>query len=117
MQEKVASLSWDDKTKICKQWQLSGLSMTKFCEQQKLALATFSGWCNRLWPSRRESKLCPVEVTQSHNSKQSNNNSGTNNSIVIALELSNKVTARIEATINNLGFILQELQNATTTIR
>ena len=93
MQEKVASLSWDDKTKICNQWQLSGLSMTKFCAQHKLALATFSGWCKRIWPSRRESKLCPVEVTPSHNSNQSNNNSGTNNSIVIALELSNNVTA------------------------
>lgn len=114
MQEKSITrpLNWEDKEEICKQWQLSGLSMTKFCAQKNLAIATFSGWCARLWPSRRKSKLCPVQITGSQNHTQVERES-----IVIELSFPHTVTARIEATGSQIRFLLQELLHATTTVR
>ncbi len=109
--ESLTKLNWDAKESICKQWRSSGLSMTKFCAQKKLAPATFSGWCPRLWP-KHESKLSPIQIIPPYSQSES-----TSKSLVIELSFAGTVTARIEATNNQLGFLLRELLHATTTIR
>ena len=54
MIEESAALSWDEKAGVCQQWQASGLSISKFCKQKKIAVSTFKGWCARLWPPKRK---------------------------------------------------------------
>jgi len=115
MHEEIAKLSWDDKVSICKQWKHSGLSMSKFCAQKKLALATFSGWCVRLWPSRsktKSNKLCEVTITEPQCVA-----AAKKPSVTIEVLFPQAVTARIEATGDQIGFLLQELLYATTTAR
>jgi len=115
MHEEIAKLSWDDKVSICKQWQHSGLSMSKFCAQKKLALATFSGWCVRLWPSRSKtkSKLCEVTITEPRCTAAV----AEKPSVTIEVLFPQEVTARIKANRDQIGFLLQELLYATTAAR
>ncbi len=114
MNNKSLKRTWEEKVNICKQWQLSGLSMSKFCAQQSIALATFSGWCARLWPSRRKlpEKLCPVQIIQPQNHPETQSQA-----MAVELNFPHSITARINATDKQFVFLLRELLDATTTVR
>ena len=62
IEESTTLKNWDEKVSLCQQWQTSGLSIRKFCEEKNLAVSTFNGWCTRLWSSKRKSKLCEVQI-------------------------------------------------------
>lgn len=115
MNEKSPQRTWDDKVNLCKQWQQSDLSLKKFCEQQNIAVATFSGWCSRFWPSRQKSpaKLCPVQIVSPTEATKPAEPAA----IVIELSLPHAVTARFKATNGQIRVLLQELLYATTTLR
>jgi transposase-like protein len=42
--------SLDDKKRLCKVWQDSGLSKHKFCEQNDLVLSALTRWCHKFLP-------------------------------------------------------------------
>ena len=114
IEESTTLKNWDEKVSLCQQWQTSGLSIRKFCEEKNLAVSTFNGWCTRLWSSKRKSKLCEVQIT---NPKRATTMPSESTPIVIEIALGNSVTARVEAIGNQVGFLLQELVHATTTLR
>ena len=108
-------LNWDEKVDLCQQWQASGLSMNKFCNQKNIAISTFSGWCSRLWPYKnKKSKLCEVAITN-----QNNIAAMDLAPMLMTIELSfgHNITARVEARDGQIRLLLQELVHATTTIR
>lgn len=114
MNEELAKLSWKEKANLCKQWQDSGLSKTKFSAQKKIALATFTGWCARLWPSQQRSQpqLCQLKIRGSKKVVEAEKEG-----IVVELLCAEVVTARIKASGMQARFLLQELLHASTTIR
>lgn len=114
MTEESTPLNWDEKAVVCQQWQASGLSMSKFCKQKNLAVSTFNGWCARLWPSSRKSKLCAIQITNPNSAQATASESRP---MLIELFFGSGVTARIEAKGDQMGVLLEGLVHATTTLR
>jgi hypothetical protein len=114
MIEESRPLNWEEKVGVCQQWQASGLSMSKFCKQKSLAMSTFSGWCRRLWPSKRKSKFCKVQITGLNSAPAIES---VSTPMLIELSFGHNVTARVEAIGSQISLLLQELVHATTTIR
>ena len=108
----ILRLTWSEKEGLCKEWRNSGLSKVRFCKQKDINVATFSGWCFKLWPnglSTSDDLFCPVNIMDV---KQK-----TKESIVLEVSFPNAVIARIEATTRQFSYLLRELIDATTVIR
>lgn len=108
----ILSLTWPEKEALCKEWRNSGLSKVKFCKQKDINVATFSGWCFKLWPnglSASDDLFCPVNIMDIK--------PNTNDSIVLEVSFPNAVIARIKATTGQFSYLLRELIDATSVIR
>lgn len=104
-------LSWEEKVALCKSWKESGLNKSQFCKKERIPLPTFCEWCNRVWPradDKKNSKLIPVRIVNKREMEQQ---------VVVEVSLPNQSTAKISLPLSNLGNLIKELSNATTTLR
>ena len=109
---KKQELSWDEKVSLCNHWKGSGLSKTRFCKRHQLVFSTFCGWCDRLWPKKRNNQLCQVAVVDAPNEK-------SRNSLMMHVELNfpNQVSAKIDLSGHQVFGLIKELIHATTASR
>lgn len=108
----ILSLTWPEKEELCKEWQRSGLSKTKFCSQRNINVSTFAGWCKKLWGG-----ISPIEKNLLSPVKVTGMKDNASESIVLEVSFPNTVMARVTATPQQFGFLLRELIDATAIIR
>ena len=104
-------LNWEEKMALCKSWKESGLNKSQFCKKEKIPLPTFCEWCNRVWPranDKTHSKLIPVRIVNKQETEQQ---------VIVEVSLPNQSTVKISVPLSNLGILIKELSNATTTLR
>jgi hypothetical protein len=101
-------LSWEEKVELCKRWKESGLNKSQFCKKERIPLPTFCEWCNRVWQRANHSKLIPIRIVNKQKMEQQ---------VVVELSLPNQATAKISLPLSNLGMLIKELSDATTTLR
>ncbi|HQY22546.1 MAG TPA: hypothetical protein PK389_02150 [Gammaproteobacteria bacterium] len=101
--------SLDDKRRLCKVWQASGLSKHRFCEQNDLVLSALTRWCNKFLSGNvsENANWIPVETPDKPSS----------NTQAIEILLPNKAIVRVSLNSSSLKTLLQELCHATTAIR
>ena len=109
----ILKLTWEDKIKICEEWKASGLSKERFCKQKGVAIGTFYGWCQKLWPSKRFPRGGFREVKIIDKAEPSMKVEA----IVLEVSFPNAVVARIKATEMQFSFLLRELLDETKVIR
>lgn len=102
------NLSWEKKIELCKQWKRTGLSKNRFCKKHGLSLDEFHEWCNDL-DQQKTSNLCELKLKRV--------SSPIHEPMVIELAFGHQVTARIQASEHQFGFLLQEVLHATSIIR
>ena len=110
----INKLSWEEKAELCKRWKESGIKKRVFCKQHGLALATFCGWCNQVWPRINKlsnSQLAPVRIVNNSNKTEENDQ------IELELSLPNQTMARMRLPLSSIGRVIQELCHAVTIIR
>lgn len=101
----------DDKHKLCKQWQVSGLNKHKFCKQNDLVLTAFSKWCNKFLPKDCEdSKKNWIPLVLPDNPDKEERTP-------VEIMLPNKMIIHATLNLSYLKTLLQELCHATTAIR
>lgn len=101
-----ASLSSEEKTYFYQQWKHLGWSQGRFCRKHNLPLDGFSVWCQELEAQQRPGFF---EVTLSPLSQ--------NELMTVELSFSNQVTARIQTSEQQFGFLLREVLYATSAAR
>lgn len=106
----VLQLSWEEKKRLCEEWQSSGLSKAAFCTPRKLALSTFHGWVSR-FQSELGNQFCPIRITGESLSPTKAE------PMLLEVILPNAVKARVRATEEQLSFLLKELFYAATIVR
>jgi hypothetical protein len=110
----INRLSWEEKAELCKRWKESGIERGEFCKQRGLALATFYGWCNQMWPrsnKKDHSQLTPVRIVNHTNETHEMGQ------LVLELSLPNQAMARLKLPLSSIGKLIQELCYAATIIR
>jgi len=110
----INKLSWEEKVEFCKRWKESGMERGEFCKQHGLALATFYGWCEKVWPRTRKknhSALSPVRIVNHINKNQEEDQ------VILELSLPNQAMARIKLPLSSMSKLIQELCYATTITR
>lgn len=108
------SLTWEDKKRYCEKWKASGESKSQFCKNQGLALATFYGWCIKLWPPSKNKNFSPVKIL---NKKIPTEQPIQYEHTTIEVTLANQTSIRFKLPIHTLTGFIQELSYATHIIR
>ena len=52
----------EQKTALCKEWEISGLNQSQYCREKGLNAMTFNGWA-RKFLAQKQSKFIPVSVS------------------------------------------------------
>jgi hypothetical protein len=110
----INKLRWEEKVEICKRWKESGVERGEFCKKHNIALATFYGWCEKVWPrvdKVSHSPLSPVRIVNQVDEGQEDDQ------LVLELSLPNQAMARIKFPLSSMSKLIQELCHATTIIR
>jgi hypothetical protein len=100
------SLSCEEKTHLYQRWKHLGWSQGRFCKKYNLPLDGFSVWCQEIEAQQRSgfSKVTWTAPPQ-------------NELMTVELSFSNQVTARIQVSEHQFGFLLQEVLHATSIAR
>ncbi len=101
-----AALSAEEKADLYKRWKQVGWSQGRFCKKHGLPLDTFNDWCKQM-EVKEPSDFCEVSWTTPPQSEV----------MTVELTFSNQVSARIQASERQFGFLLREMLNATSIIR
>lgn len=136
-------LSLNEKIALCKTWELSGMSKSRFCKKHNLTPSSFYKWCERLSPKRQKtptfkvpiSEFMPVHAIPTANvvevdsdlhktnlvNELSQDSKTTSNSVVsnITLEIKLPNTTTIHATLplSQASALLKEMIHANSTLR
>lgn len=106
----VLRLRWEEKRRICEEWEASGLSKAAFCGQKQLSLSTFQGWVRRQ-RGKIGRDFCPIKIigapTYGEDAAP----------MLLEVLLPNGVIGRVEATPSQFGFLLKELFHAAAIVR
>lgn len=103
-----SKLSLEEQIVRYSHWQQKGLSQLRFCKQHGLSLEEFSAWRTELHQS--ESSFCEVRCMEPEYRKQ-------DSSIHLELAFPNQVSARIEATSEQITLLIREVLYATAALR
>jgi hypothetical protein len=99
---------------LCELWKSSGLKASEFCKQHKLAMSTFYGWCQKLWPHPKKAsrkKFIPV-ITSAITTEIDKVNQAN-----IEIVLPNQAIIRVNLPTVGIATFIQELCYASTIIR
>ena len=108
-QRERRKFSRDDKRKLCKQWQASGLTKHKFCIQNDLVLSALNRWCQKF--------LCETSTKNSNWVPVVKPDKPGNTLQPVEIMLPNKMIVHVSLNLSYLKTLLEELCHATTVIR
>lgn len=107
------NLDWGSKKAICELWKKTpGISMSAFCRQQGISVASFSRWHKILWPKSenllenkktKSSNWLPIKITEQENKQDINVTRD------MELLLPNKITVKINIEIKEMFNFIKEL--------
>ena len=108
-QRERRKFSRDDKQKLCKRWQASGLTKHKFCIKHGLVLSALNRWCRKF--------LCETSTGNTNWVPVVTQDKPCNTLQPVKIMLPNKMIVRVSLNLSYLKTLLQELCHATTVIR
>jgi len=134
-------LSLDEKITLCKTWELSGMSKSRFCKKHDLAPASFYKWCDRLSSSRQKtgtfkvptSEFMPVHAirlsnivnvaSDQQNTKPANQSSQDSKAtpaaseVTLEIKLPNTTMIQVKLAPSQASVLLKEIIHATSALR
>lgn len=110
-QSKIRPLTEEQK-RLCEQWKISGINREQFCDEHRIPISTFYGWCSKLWPNKKSPKSLFSPVAGIVALPPKNKEQGT-----IEIKLPNQAIVKMTLPLTEVASLIQDLCHATTIIR